>query len=51
MCTSTAFHARRQGGVTLIELVIFIVIISVGVVGLLSVSGFYDLAQCRSDDS
>ena len=39
MCTSPFPHARHQRGVTLIELVVFIIIISVGVVGLLSVSG------------
>ena len=38
MCTKPA-NAMRQYGVTLVELVVFIVIISVGVVGLLSVSG------------
>lgn len=30
---------RRQGGVTLVELIVFIVIVSVGVVGLVSVAG------------
>ena len=38
MCTSYSPKAWHQRGVTLIELVIFIIIISVGVVGLLSVS-------------
>lgn len=32
-------NAQRQRGVTLIELVVFIIIISVGVIGLLSVTG------------
>lgn len=39
MCTNTVAAAARQRGVTLIELVVFIVIVSVGVVGLVSVAG------------
>ena len=39
MCTKVCFNGLRQRGVTLIELVVFIIIISVGVVGLLSVTG------------
>ena len=39
MYTKTCLIVPRQRGVTLIELVVFIIIISVGVVGLLSVSG------------
>lgn len=39
MCIELGMRATGQRGVTLIELVVFIVIVSVGVVGLLSVSG------------
>lgn len=39
MCISISRLTLRQRGVTLIELVVFIIIISVGVVGLLSVTG------------
>jgi len=39
MCTKACFNGPRQRGVTLIELVVFIIIISVGVLGLLSVTG------------
>ena len=39
MYTKTCLIVPRQRGVTLIELVVFIIIISVGVVGLLSVTG------------
>ena len=38
MCTKRS-DARHQRGVTLVELIVFIVIVSVGVVGLISVSG------------
>lgn len=38
MCTSKAIvHARRQSGLTFIELIMFILIVSVGIAGILSV--------------
>lgn len=47
MCTTRAFLKRRQAGVTLVELIVFIVVVSVAVTGVLAV---IDQAVRRSAD-